>query len=252
MAELTRRTFAAASLQTLLVASLFQHSARAQALAGTLKWSVRPWLRRLDEVSAALSSGALAPRGWQREVEDTLGRVDMADFLRSLDFERLSAGARFPQQGEGMERLYFLEEGGRLQALKFRPFLFTLARGTAVVPHGHHNMATMHMVLDGRALVRHFDKLESTATHMLIKPASEAVGGPGEVTSISDDHHNVHWFEALSDRVFMFNIAVYQLRPGSFGDRDYVDPLGAEPAGEGAVRAARLDRDAAYAKYGRT
>jgi hypothetical protein len=247
----SRRSFTSATLQALLTASLFQNSARADALQGTLKWSVRPWLRRLDELSAAVLSGGISPRSWQQEIEATLGRVELRDFLRSLDFDRLAAAARFPLEGEAMERLYFLEEGGRLQALTFRPFLFTLRKGTAVVPHGHHNMATMHMVLDGSARVRHFDRLETTATHMVIRPASDAVARAGEVTSISDEHQNIHWFEPLSERVYMFNIGVHQLHPGSFSDRDYVDPIGAEPAGAGALRAARLSRADAYAKYGR-
>jgi hypothetical protein len=232
--------------------SLFQGSARADALRGTLKWSVRPWLQRLDEVSAALSSGGIAPRAWQHEVEAVLAKVELADFLRSLDFDKLAADARFPSEGEGMQRLYFPDESGRLQPMKFRPFLFTLRRGTAVVPHGHHNMATLHMVLDGRARVRHFDKLETTPTEMLIRPVSDAVAGAGEVTSISDEHQNIHWFDAVSDRVLMFNIGVYQVRPGPFGERDYIDPLGGVALGDGTVRAPRLGREVAYAKYGHT
>jgi hypothetical protein len=200
----------------------------------------RPWRRH--------GSG---PRAWQREVEDTLARFELPDLLRSLDFEALAARARFPSEGEGMERLYFLDEDGKLQALRFRPFLFTLRRGTAVVPHGHHNMATLHMVLQGRARVRHFDKLEAGAAHMLLRPAGDEEAAPGAVSSISDEFHNVHWFDALSERVFMFNIGVYQVRPGAFGERDYVDPLAGVPLGDGSIRAPRLGRREAYAKYGR-
>lgn len=39
--------------------------------------------------------------------------------------------------------------------------------------------------------------------------------------------------------------------PAGSGERDYLDPLGAQPAGGGVFRAARMDRDEAYAKYGR-
>jgi hypothetical protein len=248
--QLNRRSLGAAALHALFAASLLQQSARAGALDGTLRWSVRPWLDRIDEASRALSAGTLAPQAWQQAIESTLGAVELGDFLQALDFERLAAAARFPSEGEGMQRLYFLEEGGRLQALAFRPFLFTLKRGTAVVPHGHHNMATLHMVLQGRARVRHYDRIESTATHMLIRPAGDAETGPGGVTSISDEHHNIHWFDALSDRVLMFNVGVYQVRPGPFGERDYVDPLGGEPVGHGVIRAPRLARAEAYAKYG--
>ncbi len=232
------------------MACIFQHSARAGALQGAVKGSMQAWLQRLDDVSRSLSAGTLAPRGWQREVEDILGKVELADFLRSLDFDRLAQSSQFPAEGEGMQRLYFEEEDGRLRPLAFRPFLFTLRRGTAVVPHGHHNMATMHMVLGGRARVRHFDRLDTTPTDMLIRPASDVAAGPGEVTSISDEHQNIHWFDALTERVYMFNIAVYQLRPGPFGERDYIDPLGGKALGDGSVRAPRLARAQAYAKYG--
>lgn len=250
MGQLTRRSFSAQALHSLLMACLLQHSARAGALRGTLQWSSRPWLRRLEDASASLVSGRTGAPAWQREVEEALGAPDLADLLRSLDFEGLAAGARFPSEGEGMERLYFLDDAGKLQALTFRPFLFTLRRGTAVVPHGHHNMATMHMVLAGRARVRHFDKLETSTTHMLIRQRSDVEAGPGAVSTISDEHQNIHWFEALSDRVFMFNIGVYQLRPGPFGERDYVDPLGGASVGDGSIRAPRLQRSEAYAKYG--
>jgi hypothetical protein len=247
---ISRRSFTAGTLRALFLSSLFQQAARAGALEGSLKWSARPWLRELDEASAALAAGGLAPREWQRTIEDTLGRVELRDFLRSLDFESLARQARFPAQAEGMQRLYFPQEDGRLQPLAFRPYLFTLEKGAAVVPHGHHNMATMHMVLQGEARVRHFDKLEADASHMLIRPAGDVLAQPGDVSSVSDEQHNIHWFQAHSGRVLMFNIGVYQVKPGPFGERDYIDPLGGTQESGGLVRAARLARAEAYAKYG--
>jgi hypothetical protein len=247
-----RRNLCTSGLRVLLGLSLLKHAVHANAVGGSLKWSVRPWLQQLEEASAALSSGSVSPRSWQGEVEAVLGRMDLRDLFKSLDFENLAAAAKFPSRGEGMERLYFLAEDGRLQPLHFRPYLFTLRKDVAVVPHGHHNMATMHMVLAGRARVVHFDRLETSDTHMLIQAASDEMAEPGQVSSISDDHHNIHWFQGLSDQVFMFNIGLYQVKAGlPFGERDYVDPLDGARVGNGLIRAPRLDRVTAYAKYGR-
>jgi len=247
-----RRELCGSGLRLLLGLGLLQQASNAHALSGSLKWSARPWLARLDEASGALSAGTLAPRAWQAEVEAVLGRLELPDLLRSLDFEQLAAAAQFPSQGEGMERLYFPGEDGRLQFLRFRPFLFTLRKDVAVVPHGHHNMATMHMVLAGQARVRHYDRLEATDTHMLIRAASDDVAKPGHVSSISDEHHNIHWFQGLTEQVFMFNIGVSEVRPGApSGDRDYVDPANGAVASDGVMRVPRLTRAAAYAKYGR-
>jgi hypothetical protein len=100
--------------------------------------------------------------------------------------------------------------------------------------------------------VRHFDRLETTASDMVIRPASDVIARAGDVSSVSDDHHNIHWFEPLADRVFMFNIGVYQLAPGRpFGERDYVDPAAGTPLGGDLLRVPRLTRAVAYAKYGR-
>lgn len=247
-----RRSVLTSGLRLLLMTGLWQHAARANALQGSLRWSLRTWLRELQEASSALSSGAVTAASWQDEVQRVLGRVDLPDFLRSVDFETLAAAASFPQRGEGMERLCFLDEDGKLQLLRFRPYLFTLRKDVAVVPHGHHNMATLHMMLAGQARVRHFDRLGATTTHMLMRPASDALVEPGQVTSVSDERHNIHWFQGLSERVFMFNIGVYGIAPHlPFGERDYVDPLGASTMGGGVMRAPRMDRLAAYAKYGR-
>jgi hypothetical protein len=248
-----RRALAFGGLQLVLAGSLLRHASRADATTGALRGSALAWLRQLDQVSAGLAAGAVAPLAWQEEVEHVLGRLDTPDLLRAIDFPRLAANAKFPSQGEGMERLYFLDDDGRLQPLAFRPFLFTLHRGAAVVPHGHHNMATLHLVLEGEARVRHFDRLASTATHMDLRLVGDATARPGQVSSVSDERHNVHWFESLSERVFMFNVGVYQVTPGApFGERDYVDPRGGMAIGGGVIRAPRLDRAAAYAKYGRS
>jgi hypothetical protein len=247
-----RRNFCESGLQLLLGSALLQYAARANAIRGSLKWAVRPWLQQLEVASTALAAGTLLPKSWQAEVESVLRQMDLRDLLASLEFERLAAAAQFPTMGEGMERLYFLGADGRLQALRFRPFLFTLKRDLAVVPHGHHNMATMHFLLSARARVRHFDRLETAEAHMLIRATSDSVAAPGDVSSISDEMNNIHWFQGLSEHVFMFNIGVYQVNAmAPFGERDYVDPLSAESVGNGTLRAPRMERAEAYAKYGR-
>jgi hypothetical protein len=131
------------------------------------------------------------------------------------------------------------------------PTCFALRKGVSVVPHGHHNMVTMHMMLSGKARARHFDRVHANATHMIIRPTSDTVVEPGRVTTVSDDQDNIHWFQALTQPVFMFNVGVLRVNPLlRSGDRDYVDPLGGTSIGNGLVRAPRLERATAYAKYG--
>jgi hypothetical protein len=248
---LNRRDLGTRVLRSVLTLTLLRWAARADAIGGTLKSSTRPWLSKLEGACAAVSSAQLSPVDWQREIEATLGRVELPDFLRAIDFEALAARAKFPPKGEGLTRIYFLDDDGHAQPFHFTAYLFALKKDVSVVPHGHHNMVTMHMMLAGKAHARHFDRVHDSATHLVIRPTSDSIIEPGQVTTISDDRDNIHWFRALTQPVFMFNIGVYRVN-GKLpsGDRDYVDPLGGSHLGNGLIRAPRLDRDAAYAKYG--
>lgn len=252
LAPTARRTFLRGVLGSALMVALVQRLAHAQAARGSLKSFLWPWAAGLEEVCAAVSSGRTTPLQWQADIEAMLGRVDRADLLKAIDFEALAARARFPDQGEGLTRLPFLDADGRAQPLSFSAYLFALKKDVAVVPHGHHNMVTLHMMLAGRAHARHFDRVHDSASHLVIRPASDAVIVPGHVSTVSDDRDNIHWFQALTQPVFMFNIGVYRVDPDKpSGDRDYVDPLRGDRLAGGLLRAPRLDRKAAYAAYGR-
>ena len=90
--SLNRRYFSAAALQTLLLACAVGQSARADALQGTLKWSVRPWLRRLDEASAALASGSVQPLASPLHHENVRSWSDLARrWRRDLPLESATA-----------------------------------------------------------------------------------------------------------------------------------------------------------------
>lgn len=251
MEPLSRRQLGHDALRLLLTISLVQQVHRAGAATGPLKPIMRPWAAGLEDLCRAVTSTSITPGQWQREIDLLLSRVDLPDFLAAIDFETLAARATFPADHEGLTRIYFPDASGRAQPLHFSAYLFALKKGVSVVPHGHHNMVTMHMMLAGKAQALHYDRVHDSATHMLIRPASDAVIGPGELTSVSDERDNIHWFQALSQPVFMFNIGVVRVNAAiPSGDRDYVDPLGGTAVGNGLIRAARLDRAAAYARYG--
>ena len=137
----------------------------------------------------------------------------------------------------------------RMRPLQWQAEVESLLRD---VPHGHHNMVTMHMMLSGEARARHYERVHDQPGHLLIRESSDVVARPGPVSTVSDEKDNLHWFHALSDRVLMFNIGIYRVDPERpSGDRDYVDPLAGERLAGGLIRARRLERIDAYARYGR-
>ena len=99
---------------------------------------------------------------------------------------------------------------------------------------------------------RHFDRLRDEPKHLIIKPTIDRKFKPGECSTISDYKDNIHWFEALTDNSFIFNIHVFGLkRPGPRlpTSRVYVDPEGEKLKG-GLIRAPRSNFKELTRKYG--
>ena len=128
--------------------------------------------------------------------------------------------------------------------------IFALKKDRSVVPHGHMNMATAFLILDGKLRGRHYDRVEDRKKEYIIKPTIDKMFGPGGHSSISDYKDNVHWFQAKSDRAFIFNIHVLGVTPGTTRTgRVYVDPNGEKLKG-GLIRARKLGYKEAHDLYG--
>jgi hypothetical protein len=68
---------------------------------------------------------------------------------------------------------------------------------------------------------------------------------------VSDDKDNIHWFQALEEPAFIFNIHVSGLNPDSTDTtgRVYLDPNG-EKLKDGLIRARRVDYEEVNKLYG--
>jgi hypothetical protein len=118
-----------------------------------------------------------------------------------------------------------------------------------VVPHGHRDMVSMHLILDGIVRVRQYDRVRDEPGHLLVRPWPERRCVAGDTTAVSLDRGNVHWFRPVTNG-FALIVAAYDLRPGGeAAARDFVDPLNAEPRADGALRMPRLTAEEAERRY---
>jgi len=249
----SRRTFTQSLVGALFTASWVQAVCRAEAFAGAVKPITRKWLNELQAASTDLRAQGITQREWQRRVEDCLNVVDRADLLAAIDYGRLAERADFGDNHETAAPLHFVDQPQSETQLSFSPYFFAMKRRVSVVPHGHHNMVTMHMVLKGDVHGRHFDRVHDEPVFLTIRPTSDEVLRPGAVSTISDESNNIHWFTALTGPVFMFNIQMVGLDPAApVGGRDYIDPMHGEKLTGGLIRARRLERHEAYELYGLT
>jgi hypothetical protein len=251
--KLSRRTFTRNMLGSLLTFSLVKSLDEVDVLAYSVKPIVRKWLIDMEDVTRQLRRGQLKTIEWQGLIESLLSRVDLNDLLAAIDFDRLAKAAVFPEDHESAEELEFSRTKGLPKKLSFIPFFYAMKKGTAIVPHGHRNMTSMHMMLKGQAHGWQFERVADEAQYLTIRPTNDSVQETGAVTTVSDQKNNIHWFKALSEPVFMFNIGVFSLNPSKdFSGRDYVDPLGGEKLKDGLIRARRIELKEAYKLYGKS
>jgi len=242
----TRRAFALELMGSMLAVSLVRAVARAGVVAGNVGPVVEGWLPDLDQLCLDLRDAKLSQPEWQRQIDARLSRVDRADLLRAIDYQHLLKRVNFAGAHEYQTRLT-LPVG---DALNFSPWFFAIAKGGAVVPHGHHNLVTMHMILDGQPRARQFERVRRDGAFMIIQPTLDAVLAPGAVSTISDEHNNVHWFTAREAPVFTFNMQLVIDPTVPAAGRDYIDPEHGEKLGDGSIRAPRLGEREAYDLYG--
>ncbi len=251
MPGLSRRDFAKATLSSLLGYSLLETLFRKDAFADEIKPTAIHWLKELNTLASDVREQRITQVEWQKQIEALYRKIDLADLLQLVDFDALTRDLKIVDNGANSLRPRFPKVEGLPTEFVFGRQIFALKKGRSVVPHGHNNMATAFLILKGDMRGRLYDRLEDEESHILIKPTIDRSFTVGETSSISDYKDNVHWFQALSESAFIFNIHVLNVRPGSGEStgRVYLDPNG-EKLSDGLIRAKKLGHKEAHDIYG--
>ncbi len=238
MTQFSRRTFAGGALGSLLTFSLLETLFETDAFAEDVQPITAKWLKELHDLGLDVRGGKLTQLQWQSQTEALFRQVNLPELLRFIDFKKLTQNLVFRKQGEKSLRPKFPEVIGLPTELVFGRQVFALKKDRSVAPHGHDNMATAFLVLQGDFHGRHYDRLEDNEDHYIIKPTIDEKFTVGGCSSISDHKDNVHWFKTTSETGFIFNIHVLNVVEGKSTGRVYVDPNGEKLAG-GKIRPGR-------------
>jgi hypothetical protein len=247
----TRRGFNQQALGSLLSLSLLETLCRYDLFAAEVRPQAIRWLSDVNELGRDLQGQKLEQLAWQKKVEELLVRLNLNDVLKLIDFDRLTANVNFAERGERSLRFSFPKVEGVPTELSFGKQIFALKKGRSVIPHGHNNMATAFLILQGDLRGRHYDRVSDEPEHMIIKPTIDRKFVPGECSTVSDYKNNVHWFQATTEQAFIFNLHVLDVKPGTTlsTGRVYIDPEGEKLAG-GLTRARVIGYKEANQLYG--
>ncbi|MFO0961054.1 MAG: hypothetical protein U0800_27035 [Isosphaeraceae bacterium] len=251
MPETNRREFSKQALRSLMAVALIDGLQTHRLFGRDVAPIVDDWFNDLNRLSQELKDQKLKDLEFQAALEKLYARANLPDLLKSLDFDRIARGTKFKDKGETSLPVDFSKVEGIPTKLVFGRQFFALKKGRSVVPHGHDNMATGFLILDGKFRGRHWDRVEDEDDHYIIKPTIDKGFGPGGYSTVSDHKDNVHWFTAESDTAFIFNIHVMGIDPESdrVATRVYIDPNGEKLAG-GLVRAPKITSSRAHELYG--
>jgi hypothetical protein len=249
--QLDRREFGAKTLGALLTYTLLESLIGKDAFGADAPKSTIKWIKDISELAGDVKEQRVSQVVWQKKTEELFDKVELPELLKIVDFERLTKNVKFAEVGARSLRPRFPKVEGLPTNLVFGRQIFALKKDRSVVPHGHNNMATAFLMLQGDLHGWHYDRLEDQAKHLIIKPTIDRAFKPGESSSVSDYKDNIHWFKATSETAFIFNIHILNVRPGAklATGRVYVDPDG-EKLKNGLIRAPRVDYKTINKKYG--
>jgi hypothetical protein len=245
----TRREFTSRALRAMALLSLADLAALPGLASPRLGGH---WLADLDRLGRDVKAQKLGQVDWQKQVEELFSKVELEDFLKLLDVDKLSRRlASFDGKGALSLSAVLPAVGDIPKSFVFGRQVFAMKKGRSIVPHGHNNMATAFLVLKGRLRGRLYDRLADEPAHLILAPTIDREFVAGGASTISDKKDNVHWFESLVDESFIFNIHVLGVSPG-LGKRTgrvYVDPAGERIEG-GRIRARLVDEAEVDRLYG--
>jgi len=207
-------------------------------------------LTQLNEYCADLKKQTISPIEWQNNLAALYRQVELSDLLELIDFENLIKRFKYPDLGVNTKTVQFPKLEGLPEEMVFVKKIFGMQKGRAIIPHGHSNMVSSHLVIKGEMHLRQYEKVREEKDHLVISPTIDKNCKLWESSSISDAQNNVHWFVANSETAFTFDVIVLDLKEKPY-DIHNIDIYEKQDLSDGMMRIPLLDVNTALKKYGK-
>lgn len=221
-----------------------------EAFKKAVKPIAQHWVLRLNEYCSDLKKEAITTTEWQDLIDSLYREIELSELLRFIEFDRLKKGFEYPDLGVNTKRVSFPKLTGLPDQTVFVKKIFGMKKDRAIIPHGHSNMASAHLILEGEMHLRHFEKIRSEEASLIIQPTIDKQASPGTYSFISDEKDNIHWFIANTETAFTFDVIMLDLNNEPY-DIHNLDMYAKQDLPDGTSRVPVLDVETALRKYGK-
>lgn len=229
-----------------LIDSLFAYN----TFGNNIKPITNHWAIRLNEFCSDLKTESITTTQWQEQISELYNKIDLIEILKFIDFENLIKGFQYPELGVNTKPVKFPKLAGLPETTVFVKKIFGMKKDRAIIPHGHSNMASAHLILNGEMHLRHYEKIRQENKNLIIKPTIDKIAKIGDSSSISDEKDNVHWFVANTETAFTFDVIMLDLNNRPY-DIHNLDIYEKQDLNNGTLRVPILDVENALKKYGK-
>ncbi|MEL6256369.1 MAG: hypothetical protein AAFR87_30480 [Bacteroidota bacterium] len=245
-----RREFNQTLIKSISSYALFDSLIHSEAFSFKIKPIIDHWALEVESYCKDLRKAGISPSEWQDKIELLYKRVELEELLKYIKFEELIKGFEYPDLGVATRYVKFPKMEGLPARTSFTKKIFGMKKGRAIIPHGHANMSSAHLILKGEMQLRNYNNHGQEDRHMFISPSSDRLIKRGDASTISDERDNVHWFVAHTDQAFTFDVIMLDLN-GKQYDIYNLDMYEKEELSDGRMRVPILDVETALKKYGK-
>jgi len=245
-----RREFSKKLVSTVLSYSLMNSLVTSNAITKKVNPITNNWANQLNEYCLDLKKETITIEEWRILIEQLYQKIELKEILEFINFDNLTKGFSFPDLGVNTKMVKFPKLEGLPPKTVFIKKIFGMKKERAIIPHGHSNMVSAHLIIKGEMHLRHYDKIRIEDDRMIIKPTIDKMIKTGESSSISDDRDNVHWFIANTDTAFTFDVIMLNLNEKE-DDIHNIDIYEKENLRNGNLSVPILDVETALKKYGK-
>jgi hypothetical protein len=199
--------------ESLTLYSFVEAAISSRAMDSPLRTKARVWSSQMDEISIDLRERRLTAVTWQESVEKLLPHIDLPELLTRIDLAKFQRSLNVQDKGFTSKKLDFKKVLGVPEVLHYNTAIFGMRKGRSIVPHGHHNVVSGHLVVNGKLHVRNYERLGDEDDTLIIRPTIDKIISARDCSTQTSGRNNIHWFTAVSNTAFTVDVMIQHLDP---------------------------------------